>query len=32
MFRPARLDVPGVHQHIIQRVKDRQSCFFADAD
>lgn len=32
MPRPARLDIPGVPQHIIQRGNDRQPCFFADAD
>ncbi len=32
MPRRARLDLPDIPQHIIQRGNDRQPCFFAQAD
>ena len=32
MARRARLDLPGIPQHIIQRGVNRSACFFADAD
>ncbi len=32
MPRPARLNLPGVPQHITQRGNNRQTCFFADRD
>ena len=32
MPRPARLNLPGIPQHITQRGNNRQACFFASAD
>lgn len=32
MPRPARLDLPGVTQHVIQRGNNRTACFTGDAD
>jgi putative transposase len=32
MPRTARLDLPGIAQHVIQRGNDRQPCFFQDSD
>ena len=32
MPRPARLNLPGIPQHITQRGNNRQACFFANAD
>lgn len=32
MPRRARLSLPGVHPHIIQRGNNRQACFFAAED
>lgn len=32
MPRAARLDLPGVAQHVVQRGNDRQPCFFREAD
>lgn len=32
MPRAARLDLPGVAQHVVQRGIDRQPCFFCEAD
>ncbi len=32
MPRMARLDLPGVAQHIVRRENDRQACFFRSVD
>ena len=32
MPRPLRIDLPGIPQHVVQRGKDRQPCFFTEAD
>ncbi|MBB1089108.1 transposase [Lysobacter sp. SG-8] len=32
MPRHARIDLPGIAQHIVQRGNDRQPCFFTDID
>jgi len=32
MPRPARLNIPGVPQHVTQRGNNRQACFYADDD
>ncbi len=32
MARRARLDLPGIPQHVIQRGVNRSACFFADVD
>jgi putative transposase len=32
MPRPARLNLPGIPQHITQRGNNRQACSFANAD
>jgi putative transposase len=32
MPRPARLNIPGIPQHVTQRGNNRQACFYADED
>ena len=32
MPRPARLNIPGIPQHVTQRGNNRQACFYADDD